>query len=91
MKEGNHNNYGTEGDRSDDESDVMVSISEVVRQYRGSQMRRDLKLLASSGLVRSASVSASRGDICVSMAVDLNGSFYSITAYNQSMSAPVPV
>ena len=91
MKEGNHSNYGTEGSRSGDESDVLANVSEVVRQHRGSRMQRSLELLAPSELVRSASVSAFRGDICVSMAVDLNGSFYSITAYNHSISAPVPV
>ena len=61
MKEDNHGKNGSTSSSSDDDSDVMVDIVNVVSQYQDSRMSQALELLSPTELVRSASVSASRG------------------------------
>ena len=65
MKEDNHSNYRFSSSSSYGDYEVMISDTDMVAQPRDSQMPQDLELLPSSGLVRSASVSASRGTLCL--------------------------
>ena len=60
-KEDNHSSR-FESVGSDDDSDIMVNVTDVVARYRNSFTPKDLEL---PGLVRSASVSASRGTLCL--------------------------
>ncbi len=64
-KEGNHSNCRFESVGSDDDSDIMVNVTDVVAHYRNSIIPKDLELTPPPGLARSASVSASRGTLCL--------------------------